>query len=226
MSELELGVDVSQYELIRKHNVTGKYAFIAPDVDAMDKAKVTWLSIRCTVGYDKNPANMIDPGFKSAMEFLAGKKKRQPYHWYQPTKGTALAQANAFMQNFVMGELPPMLDLEDYRQYRAYKGIVDDILTWANFVEARTGQIPELYTSPSYIKSYFTPKDTDLRRYKLSIANYDTSAPLILQPFIPEVDWVAWQVTAKAQAQYYGVPNPVGYATISEAALYLRKVGV
>ncbi len=215
----KLGIDLSQYETWRKADKDGKYVFVSPDFDAMEGMMVEWATIRKSQGIDA--VKDQDPGFAATMQAADGKIERQPYHWYQPKRGTAAVQLATFLKGYIPGEYPPLLDLEDFRLYVAWRGIGSELRFWLDGVEKADGRTPEIYTSPGYIKAYFTAQDTWLRRYKLLLANYETSFPYVPQPYLP-VDCAAWQITAKAYAPDYGVPIVRGYGSIKEAALYVR----
>lgn len=209
----EIGIDLSDYELWRQNNNTKAYSFVAPDPASAPDVK--WATVCKTQGIYQQK------GFVPVMSFLNGKWKRQPYHWYKPTKGTALAQAAAFLQDYIPGEYPPLLDLENSGSYIAWRGIGLELMMWINEVGNKTGQMPEIYASPSYIQSYFTPKDVWLRNCKLIIAHWGVNFPLINQPYLP-CDVRGWQLNGNFPAQAYGVPNPTGFATIASASVYLR----
>jgi lysozyme len=133
-----------------------------------------------------------------------------PYHWYVP-RTDPIAQAEKFLDHVVGADLPPMLDLEDYSSARAYRGIADkELHAWLDMVQNATGQLPVIYTSPSYIQSYLQ-KATWISEYPLMIAHWKAAAPLIPLPWTPD-KVIAWQFVDGADAKFYGFNQSKGCA--------------
>lgn len=169
---------------------------------------IKWATIRITAG-----AVLDSQAVRNMVEAKAAGIARCPYHYFKLQKGTALAQALFFINNYIAGDLPPVLDLEDTRTTWGWKGIATDILIWLHTVEDALHIRPMIYTNPAFIKNYFIPANTELAEYKLIAAQWQINAPLAVLPFTP-ANIVAWQITDHAWGPYYGM-------TAKEIALYV-----
>jgi GH25 family lysozyme M1 (1,4-beta-N-acetylmuramidase) len=194
---MELGIDVSYYE-----TWSNEHKCYVPMNWEMAKSRgIRWASIRASAGTNQDFAfvdNVRDAG-------IAG-IKRLPYHWYDPRRGTVQAQIDTFRNVAMVGEMPPMLDLEDTKTRKAWRGIGSDLRIWLETIRDSFKKTPIVYSNPAYVKSYFTPRDTWLREYPLFVAHWQVVAPLVLLPWTP-FDLAGWQFTTNAWAPDYGVMN-------------------
>lgn len=167
---------------------------------------IRWASIRTSFG----DASVDEAHVQSMKEAADAGILRMPYHWYVPRKDP-LKQAENFLAHVVGGDLPPMIDLEDYMSVKAYEGIGrNEILPWLSAVKQATGITPAIYSSPSYITSYLK-KETWLMEYPLVIAHYNAPYPSVPLPWIAS-KWYAWQFVDGADAAYFGFKEAKGCA--------------
>lgn len=167
--------------------------------------EVDWLKVR-KAGYSfvflKATEGMTytDPTFarnrdrSAAAGFYVG-----AYHFYRTTSG-AVEQANHFcdvvgsMRN---GELPPVLDIEDERQW---KKLTSDeamklVMAWTATVRSRLGVAPLVYASPNFVNEILK-NAPQLAEFALWIANYNVASPTVPAPW---TRWVFWQFSERGR---------------------------
>jgi hypothetical protein len=167
---------------------------------------IEWATIRASFGAKEQDELHLS----EAANALAAGVHVAPYHWYVPKQG-AIAQAEKFLASTKGGDLPPVLDLEDYGLTRGYVGIGrQEIKPWLETVELAAGMRPWVYSSPDYITNYLTA-DTWISEYPLILANYDASAPFVSKPWTPK-GLLAWQFGDGRDAKFYGFLNANGCA--------------
>jgi GH25 family lysozyme M1 (1,4-beta-N-acetylmuramidase) len=124
------------------------------------------------------------------------------YHFAQPSKtaGDALAEADHFLDTAVIdaGDLPPVLDLEQYNGLSVSQ-MQTWVRTWLDRVHDRTGVHPAIYVSPNFWENRMGNTDEFATSgYRtLWIAHWTTAAA----PRVPAGDWAGfgwtfWQVTS------------------------------
>jgi hypothetical protein len=189
---LSLGVDKSSYD----GHVDWAAAFAR---------RLVFATVRASDGLNSDALHVSEAAAAQAAGVHVS-----PYHYYIPGQGVA-AQAEKFLSSTPGGDLPPMLDLEDYSSTRGYAGIwTAEIKPWLDMVQAATGVQPWIYSSPAYIQSYLSG-DTGASEYPFVIANYDVNAPLIPKPLTP-VNVIGWQFGDGRDAHYYGFKDALGCA--------------
>lgn len=109
------------------------------------------------------------------------------------------------LPNVRIGECAPAIDIEfnagEKKPDRYYQAA---LLLLLERVEREFGKTPDVYASPSVIKSYL--KLPEFEQYPLWIANYDARAPEVPLPWQPEM-WYGWQHTSKGNGAYYGASS-------------------
>jgi len=137
--------------------------------------------------------------------------KRMSYAWFDPRVKVCPPkdQADSFLascQKCGVGELGPMIDLEDSGSIYGFVGIGQHIKVWLDSVEAELKVKPRLYSNLSYVNAYLfnsAIREPWLNQYGLVIANWGPNAPYVPQPWAPTA-WDVWQYTAAAPGAYYG----------------------
>jgi len=102
------------------------------------------------------------------------------------------------------GELPPVLDLEQYWTplppgSRALAWVKD----WGSEMSRLCGSKPILYTSPSVIKYWLATIPDWLKEWPLWIANYGVSEP----GYSPWPKWTLWQYSTVGPGTAYGMQS-------------------
>ena len=109
-----------------------------------------------------------------------------PYAWFDPRVRYAPAadQAASFLDTLSkwggMGELGPMIDLEDGTGIYGYVGVGTQIKAWLDIVEAELGVKPRIYTNAAYVYAYLfnnSIREDWLNDYGLVIANWGVNSP-------------------------------------------------
>lgn len=157
---------------------------------------------------------IVQDGMYSAnfQNMAAAGMKRMPYAWFDPRIRYACAanQAENFLQTLEkcggMGELGPMIDLEDGTGIYGFIGVGGYIKAWLDIVEAELHVKPRIYTNQAYVYSYLfntSVREEWLTDYGLVVANWGVTSPLVPQPWGP-MNWDCWQYRADAPGKYYG----------------------
>jgi lysozyme len=114
------------------------------------------------------------------------------YHFFRANVDPT-TQANHFLDTIGSvepGEISPTLDLET-TDGEGGSTIAQRAVTFMQVVQAQTGRVPMVYTSPSFFNSTIGAPDS-FAPFLLWIANWQVSCP-----DVPSVwsDWTAWQYT-------------------------------
>lgn len=160
-----------------------------PGIDVSKyQGQINWFKVKqagCAFAFAKASERSQDPMFqtnktnaKAQGLLFAG------YHYLHPSMD-AIKQAELFLKvaSPAVGELPPMLDWETTDNVPT---AVDRerALTWLNYIQAKVGQAPILYTGPYFAQALnLTDEFSD---FPLYIAHYGTLAPLVPAP------WTVW----------------------------------
>lgn len=123
------------------------------------------------------------------------------YHFYTTDTG-GKAQADHFIGvvDYGVGDIPPMLDLEQ----AGIKGDVDiptlqkEILIWLNAVENELKVKPIIYTNNPFGNRYLN--HPDFKEYELWIAEYGVKTPKIPTVW-QDKGWLIWQRTDRAEVE-------------------------
>jgi lysozyme len=129
-----------------------------------------------------------------AVHWLAAKDEgllRGAYHFWRRQTG-AVAQAAHFYETVSatgdLGDLPPVLDLEDTAARKRY-GIDIDILKCLHEIERLFGKKPIIYTGAWWMNDWVGR--STFGHYDLWAANYKTVYPWS-KPYLP-LDWDTWK---------------------------------
>ncbi len=172
---------------------------------------IEWATIRASYGLNADPLHI-----EEAKAAAAAGVHVAPYHYYIPGQNP-IKQAEKFLSSTEGGDLPPVIDLEDYSTTKAYGGIWKaEIRPWLEYVEAAIGIQPAIYSGPGYIRDYLQ-NDTEASEYKWLIAHYEAAAPLISKPLTP-LSAFAWQFGDGRDAHFYGFNDAWG------CALYVGEI--
>lgn len=136
---------------------------------------------------------------------------RASYAWFDPRINLVNAHDQAIfylkcIEQAGPGELGPVLDIEDTPSIRSFPGIGGHLLTWLKIVEQSLNIRPRLYTNLDFVSRYLfnsTTKENWLPNYELIVASWSQAAPIVPQPWAPEM-WRGWQFRANAPGSYYG----------------------
>jgi len=172
------GIDVSQYQ----SNI---------DWNGVQKAGVKFAFIRATVG-----STEVDTKFSTNWQnaekagVLVG-----PYHYFTTTSPVSTQVDNfvATMGKVDKGNLPPVLDVEDPKQFANLSAdqSVALIQQWLDGVQAKLGVRPMLYMSSAFSGDVLGDAP-QLDKYKLWVADWTTKpTPIVDNP--PWADWTFWQ---------------------------------
>jgi len=118
---------------------------------------------------------------------------RGAYHFFRAS-ADATAQADYFVQQAgvpAAGDLPLTIDLETLDGVAAAT-VAADALTFLARVQQKSGRVPIVYTSASFLSSIGNP--AGFGAYTLWVANWQVSCPKIPGP--PWSDWLFWQDSA------------------------------
>ncbi|MDA3910408.1 MAG: GH25 family lysozyme [Bacteroidales bacterium] len=176
MSEFAVfGLDVSQYQ----------------HVVVWDKLKSThdleFVFIRATAGIDLRD-NFFTYNWRSASE---NELIRGAYHYYRPNENS-IDQAENFIHNVDLqpGDLPPVLDIEDYSNIQSLSRLKTGLLKWLQMVEAHYGVKPIIYTYYKYYEAHFKD-DARFDEYPIWLARYGHAKHFNA----PGDNWLFWQYT-------------------------------
>ena len=142
--------------------------------------------------------------------------KRMSYAWFDPRYKycSPSDQAIRFLDSvakYGVGELGPMIDIEDAPGIYGFMGVGSYILDWLQIVESALKIKPRIYTNLSYVNNYLFNgwvREPWLTDFGLVIANWGPAAPYVPLPWAP-TGWDAWQFTASAPGAYYGFPASI-----------------
>jgi GH25 family lysozyme M1 (1,4-beta-N-acetylmuramidase) len=163
------------------------------------------------------PVIREDAMFSSnALKMQTAHVKRMSYAWFDPRFKVCppVDQADIFLHSvkmFGVGELGPMIDIEDAPGIYGFIGVGQYIKQWLDVVEAGLKVKPRIYTNLSYVQSYLfnqSIREPWLLDYGLVVANWGPIAPYVPPPWAP-TSWDAWQYTASAPGSYYGFPAAI-----------------
>jgi lysozyme len=178
------------------------------------QAGIEFAFIKCTDGIAG-----IDPQFKVNWRNTADLIPRGAYHFFRtnldPMRQAALFVETLAMAGFGWGELPMVVDVEDkgtvaqrvsnfFATAAAGSTIEQRVKTFTDYVSTHTnGEPVMIYTSPSYITTYF--KNPMWSQYPLWIANYNRVAPNVPEPWIPGLECY-WQI-GTGDGAFYGAQS-------------------
>jgi hypothetical protein len=136
---------------------------------------------------------------------------RMSYAWLDPRVSyvSAFDQAAAYVDivsRYGVGDLGPMIDLEDGSNIYHFVGIGKHIKIWLDTVETALQIRPRIYTNAAYVMAYLfntSIREDWLTDYGLVIANWGVNAPQVPQPWGP-LSWDCWQYRVDAPGKYYG----------------------
>jgi lysozyme len=195
-----IGFDVSQYqgniqwEAIRKIEDTFQLQFVF---------------VRATAGINK-----VDSQFKE--NWKQAKKNqfiRGAYHYYRPNENS-IQQAENFIQtvNLEPGDFPPVLDIEQLPKKQSLDSLKVGLKRWLTRVEKHYKVKPIIYSGESYYNDFLKKEFSD---YPFWIANYNFWRNQ------PEMNWLLWQFTEKAQVS--GIKGTVDVNIFNGNLIYLRS---
>jgi lysozyme len=167
------GIDVSKHQRFIAWNEVKKME--------VDGIKIHFCFIKATEGSDRTDVQFS----RNWQQAKANGIVRGAYHFFNPyTKGKK--QAENFMDEVELekGDLPPVLDIEQYRGGSLIK-FRKEALEWLQLVEAKYGVKPILYTNVAFYKQILGDA---FDSYPLWVAHYN-------QPTGPRIgrNWVFWQ---------------------------------
>lgn len=120
------------------------------------------------------------------------------YHFFRCTSAVD-AQAKHYLSTinaaFAKGELMPVLDVEDPKQWQGLSKteLTRMVLQWCELVaEIRS---PLIYLSPSFAESLLEP-DPALAKFPLWLAHWTDRDPKVPKPW---TDWTFWQYSSKGR---------------------------
>ncbi len=116
---------------------------------------------------------------------------RGVYHYYRPNENS-IKQAENFLKQISLeqGDLPPVLDIENYSQTQSLSSLKSGVLKWLQKVEKETGVKPIIYTYYKYYESHFSD-DERFNDYQFWLARYGRNQ--IYNK--PGGNWIFWQYT-------------------------------
>jgi lysozyme len=120
---------------------------------------------------------------------------RGAYHYYRPDENSISQAENYISQvNLEAGDLPPVLDIEDYSSVQSLSRLKIGLLRWLKAVEEHYGVKPIIYT---YYKFYDNHLKGDERfaDYPLWLARYGQNGNFNS----PGSDWLFWQYSKKGR---------------------------
>ncbi|MFD1631962.1 glycoside hydrolase family 25 protein [Pseudopedobacter beijingensis] len=167
------GIDVSSYQQKIKWNL----------VDSMsdEGVKINFAFIKATEG-----VTLVDPYFqRNWRESKENGIIRGAYHYFKPKK-SGQWQAHFFLQTakFEMGDLPPVLDIEEIGNL-SKKELQENVQAFLDEVERKVRVKPIIYTGYKFYVDYLKGKFDD---YPLWVAHY-------YQPKLKldNTQWKFWQ---------------------------------
>lgn len=158
-----------------------------------EKQKIDFVFIRATAGN-----NRLDSKFEYNWE--QAKKHnvlRGAYHYYRPNENSR-EQAEKFISNVIIekGDLPPVLDIEEYSKVQTIRSLKNGLLNWLNIVEEHYGVTPILYTYNRFYLNLFA-NDSRFDKYPVWIAWYNVKR----NPDEIMDKWYFWQFTDKGKVE-------------------------
>ena len=178
-----IGLDISHHQ--------GEF-----DAEIAKEAGNSFVYIKASDGWVIVPSAVeprLDPRYYQNTErCLAAGLLVGSYHFYQPSR-SASEQALLFLDTISRVEeqnLPPALDLEIAPVGGFISQFQDDVYEWLQIVQDQTGQIPIIYTNPSFYNVNLN--DARFDKYQIWIANWTEGSQ---QPYLPsrKDDWLIWQ---------------------------------
>jgi lysozyme len=169
------GLDVSEYQDVIVWNKLTKHN------------RVDFVFIRATAG-----KNYKDKQF----DYNWHKTKKHgivhgAYHYYRPNENS-LQQAENFIHcvDLETGDLPPVLDIEDYSNLQSLHKLKIGLLRWLEAVEKHYGVKPIIYTYFKYYLLHFL-NDPRFNEYSFWLGRYGNYK----SPERPGKNWIFWQFT-------------------------------
>ena len=143
------------------------------------------------------------------------------YHFFR-ANADPTAQADYFVKTIGSvkpGEITPVLDLET-TDGQSGSTIGSRAATFLQAVEAATGHVPMIYTSPSFYTSTLG-SPAALAAYPLWIANWQVTCPDVPSPW---TDWSVWQDSDSGSIS--GIPTATDTDKFDGTVADLQCVGV
>ncbi|HEY8097730.1 MAG TPA: glycoside hydrolase family 25 protein [Methylobacter sp.] len=143
---------------------------------------------------------------------------RGAYHFYISTDDPE-AQAENFLKavgSLAPGDLPPVLDIENYAGACGTASLAENVQTWLDAVQEGLQRRPMIYTGPSFWDKYMT---SQFGTYPLWVAEYGVSQPRLP---IGWTAWTIWQSTPSGVAQ--GVAGNVDLNTFAGSYAELQAL--
>ncbi|HOY37805.1 MAG: glycoside hydrolase family 25 protein [Bacteroidales bacterium] len=167
------GIDVSEYQ-----------ASIDWKKVASEKS-MYFVFIRATAGNSKTDRNFITNWYAAGEQKLI----RGAYHYYRPNENST-GQAQRFIETVTLqkGDLPPVLDIEQYSHVQNKNSLKTGLLNWLEIVEKHYQQTPIIYTSPNIYRSMFNG-DKRFEKYPVWISSLNVSK----EPSHIAAQWKFWQ---------------------------------
>jgi lysozyme len=166
------GIDVSHYD------------------GAIDWGKVKAAGIGFAIMKATESTDFIDPEFAANWKYAQQNGVvRGGYHFLRPEVDGAM-QADYFLATMgpsLPGDLPPTLDLE-VTDNLSGAAVAKSALAWLAEIEAKTGRVPIVYTSATFMSSIGNPSGFD--KYTLWVAHWTTQCPNLPPEW---ADWQFWQ---------------------------------
>ena len=166
-----------------------------PDLGEVARAGYRFVYVKATEGLSYRSPRFA-PEFREAGEVGL---LRGGYHFFHPHRDPR-QQASRFVAELDAvghGELPPALDVEAFSGMPKLEPdrLCDAVLTCLDSLERQTGQLPVLYTGPSFWKYRLgrARHASELRRYPLWWASYTRDASATDPPRPPPWEWAFWQ---------------------------------
>ena len=171
------GIDVSQYQ---KTIVWRK---------VINQEEIAFAFVRATAGSDLRD-DYFTHNWRSCQKYNIIKGA---YHYYRPNENSLL-QAENFIKNVELkaGDLPPVLDIEDYSDIQSLNSLKVGLLKWLQKVENHYGVRPIIYTYHKYYQSHFID-DNRFSKYNFWLARYGSKNNYNY----PNSKWLFWQYSKK-----------------------------
>lgn len=153
------------------------------------KQEVDFVFIRATAGNNRLDSR-FDYNWQNAKKYNI---IRGAYHYYRPNENSN-EQAQKFISNVSLehGDLPPVLDIEEYSKVQSIRSLKNGLLNWLNIVEDHYGITPILYTYNRFYLNLFA-NDSRFDKYPVWIAWYNIKR----NPNEIMDTWHFWQFTDK-----------------------------
>jgi lysozyme len=193
------GIDVSRYQ--------GSIDWNAVAAMNIDSVKLDFAFIRATQG-----VTYVDPYFKKNWQEVKNTRVvRGAYHYFNPDQD-GLLQAENFISrvNFMPGDLPPVLDVEELKDVPPSQ-VVNEMREWIDRVQAHYKVKPIIYTFASFYNKYLVGVFPD---HLLWVAHhYEPRAPRVRS------NWVFWQHNNRGKVNGIGSDVDFNVFQGSRAAL-------